>query len=33
VEDRINWLKVLMIGFQVAYGSEEEIEIKKKAAN
>jgi hypothetical protein len=32
-EDRRNWLKMLVIGFQVAYGSEEEIEIQKKAAN
>ncbi len=29
--DRINWPKMLVIGFQVAYGSEEEIEIRKAA--
>jgi hypothetical protein len=28
---RINWLKMLVIGFQVAYGLEEEIEIIKAA--
>jgi hypothetical protein len=29
-DDRINWLKMLVMGFQVAYGSDAEIEIKKK---
>jgi hypothetical protein len=32
VDDRINWLKMLVMGFQVAYGAEAEIEIKKKEA-
>jgi hypothetical protein len=32
VDDRVNWLKMLIMGFQVAYGTEEEIEIKKKEA-
>jgi hypothetical protein len=32
VDDRINWLKMLVMGFQVAYGDGEEIEIKKKGA-
>jgi len=31
VDDRINWLKMLVMGFQVAYGTETEIEIKKAA--
>ena len=31
-DDRINWLKMLVIGFQVAYGADAEIEIKKKEA-
>jgi hypothetical protein len=30
--DRINWLKMLVMGFQVAYGTDAEIEIKKKEA-
>jgi hypothetical protein len=32
VDDRINWLKMLVMGFQVAYGTDAEIEIKKKEA-
>lgn len=32
VDDRINWLKMLVMGFQVAYGADQEIEIKKKEA-
>jgi hypothetical protein len=32
VDDRVNWLKMLVMGFQVAYGTEEEIEVKKKEA-
>ena len=32
VDDRINWLKMLVMGFQVAYGADVEIEIKKKEA-
>jgi hypothetical protein len=32
VDDRINWLKMLVIGFRVAYGTEAEIEVKKKEA-
>lgn len=32
VEDRINWLKMLVMGFQIAYGADDEIEIKKKEA-
>jgi hypothetical protein len=32
VDDRINWLKILVMGFQVAYGTDAEIEIKKKEA-
>jgi hypothetical protein len=32
VDDRINWLKMLVMGFQVAYGADDEIEIKKKEA-
>jgi hypothetical protein len=31
-DDRINWLKMLEMGFQVAYGADDEIEIKKKEA-
>jgi hypothetical protein len=31
-DDRINWLKMLVMGFQVAYGADAEIEIKKKEA-
>jgi hypothetical protein len=30
-DDRVNWLKMLVMGFQVAYGTDEEIEIKKAA--
>lgn len=33
VDDRINWLKLLTMAFQIAYGSVENIEIKKEAAN
>jgi hypothetical protein len=29
-DDGINWLKMLVMGFQVAHGADEEIEIKKK---
>lgn len=29
-DDRVNWLKMLVLGFQVAYGADDEIEIKKK---
>jgi hypothetical protein len=32
VDDRINWLKMLVMGFQVAYGADDEIEIKRKGA-
>ena len=32
VDDRINWLKMLVMGFRVAYGTEAEIEVKKKEA-
>jgi hypothetical protein len=32
VDDRVNWLKMLVMGFQVAYGADAEIEIKKKEA-
>jgi hypothetical protein len=32
VDDRVNWLKMLVMGFQVAYGTDAEIEIKKKEA-
>ena len=32
VDDRINWLKMLVMGFQVACVDGEEIEIKKKGA-
>jgi hypothetical protein len=31
-DDRVNWLKMLIMGFQVAYGTEEEIEVQKKGA-
>lgn len=31
-DDRVNWLKMLVMGFQVAYGTDAEIEIKKKEA-
>jgi hypothetical protein len=30
--DRSNWLKMLVMGFQVACGGDDEIEIKKKEA-
>jgi len=33
VDDRIAWLKMLVMGLQVAYGTEAEIEVTKKAAN
>jgi hypothetical protein len=29
-DDRINWLKMPVMRFQVAYGADDEIEIKKK---
>src|SRR5690606_17983319 len=33
-DERINWLKMLVMGFQIAYGTDDEIEItKKEAAN
>ena len=31
-DDRINWLKMLVMGRQIAYGADDEIEIKKKEA-
>jgi hypothetical protein len=31
-DERISWLKMLVMGFQVAYGTDAEIEIKKKEA-
>jgi hypothetical protein len=31
-DERINWLKMLVLGFQVAYGTDAEIEIIKKEA-
>jgi hypothetical protein len=31
-DDGIDWLKMLVMGFQVAYGTDAEIEIKKKEA-
>ena len=31
-DDRINWLKMLVKGRQIAYGADDEIEIKKKEA-
>jgi hypothetical protein len=31
-DERINWLKMLVMGFQVAYGADDEIEVKKKEA-
>jgi hypothetical protein len=32
-DDRVNWLKRLTMAFQATYGQEEEIAIKKEAAN
>jgi len=32
-DDRINWLKMLAMAFQITYGQEPSIEIKKEAAN
>jgi hypothetical protein len=31
-EDRVNWLKTLVMAFQMAYDADEEIEVKKKEA-
>jgi hypothetical protein len=31
-DERLNWLKLLTMAFQIAYGQVEEIEIKKKEA-
>jgi hypothetical protein len=31
-DERINWLKLLSMAFQMTYGQDEEIEIKKKEA-
>jgi hypothetical protein len=31
-DERMNWLKMLIMAFQVAYGTDEEIEVKKKEA-
>jgi hypothetical protein len=33
VDERVNWLKLLTMAFQIAYGPDVEIEIKKGAAN
>jgi hypothetical protein len=30
-DERVNWLKLLTMAFQIAYGPVEEIEIKKQA--
>jgi truncated hemoglobin YjbI len=32
-DERVNWLKLLAMAFQIAYGPQEAIEIKKEAAN
>jgi len=32
-DERVNWLKLLTMAFQIAYGPTENIEIKKEAAN
>jgi hypothetical protein len=32
-DERVNWLKLLTMAFQIAYGPDEAIEIKKEAAN
>jgi hypothetical protein len=31
-DERVNWLKLLTMAFQIAYGPDEEIEIRKKEA-
>jgi TPR repeat protein len=33
IVDRVNWLKMLTMAFQITYGHEPSIEIKKEAAN
>lgn len=33
VDERVNWLKMLAMAFQISYGQEPEINIKKEAAN
>lgn len=33
VAERVNWLKLLTMAFQIAYGQEETIEIKKETAS
>jgi hypothetical protein len=33
IDDRVNWLKMLTMAFQITYGHEPSIEIKKEAAN
>jgi len=30
-DERVNWLKLLTMAFQIAYGPSDEIEIKKQA--
>jgi hypothetical protein len=32
-DERVTWLKMLAMAFQIAYGPVEEISIKKEAAN
>jgi hypothetical protein len=32
VDERVNWLKLLTMAFQMTYGQEPEIEVKKKEA-
>jgi hypothetical protein len=33
VDERVNWLKLLSMAFQMTYGQEQQIEIKKEASN
>ena len=33
VDERVTWLKMLAMAFQITYGQEPNIEIKKEAAN
>ena len=33
VDERVTWLKMLATAFQITYGQEQNIEIKKEAAN
>ena len=33
VDERVTWLKMLAMAFQITYGQEQNIEIKKEAAN